>query len=125
MDMETRMDLQKSKYSSCNNKTKTLQMFYKTIIYCLLGISFVQCKTLTPEQEEARAVEADNEIHFTEANPDALTAFLSSGTRFVFYGAKWCGHCKKASPKWRSLEKSIAKSKTVMPNYDFKMVGFI
>ncbi|KAI8906338.1 thioredoxin-like protein [Gorgonomyces haynaldii] len=52
--------------------------------------------------------------------PSEFKEFVSSGTRFVFFGATWCKYCKRLSPRWLRLQESIKKS-SKMQSYDLKL----
>jgi thiol:disulfide interchange protein len=96
------------------------------LYYMLIGISMAVEEAgkryYTPLQVDERAIAADVFIRHTKPTQQALDEFLgTTGTRFVFFSARWCQHCKRATPRWQSLQNSIDKSKTRMKPFDFQM----
>ncbi|KAL2911719.1 hypothetical protein HK105_208820 [Polyrhizophydium stewartii] len=76
-------------------------------------------KFLTLAEVDAQAKEADKSIDFVTT--DQLHTFLTSGKRFVFYGATWCKFCKRLTPKWLKLQQYIKATKPFPKGVDFKL----
>ena len=57
----------------------------------------VKKRGFTKEEIEERAREADKRIRFIQ--PAQFVNFIQQDHAFVFFGAQWCPHCKKLSPR--------------------------
>ncbi|KAJ3307000.1 hypothetical protein HDV03_003327 [Kappamyces sp. JEL0829] len=58
---------------------------------------------------DSLAKAADEKIDFVPHH-DLHDWIGSSGFRFAFYGASWCKHCKRLTPKWLKLQQGVKKS---------------
>ncbi|KAH6568225.1 hypothetical protein BASA50_010576 [Batrachochytrium salamandrivorans] len=75
---------------------------------------------LTMAEVEAQAAEAEHFVTYVQP-ADFQTYLGRKGYRFVFFGASWCKHCKRLTPKWLKLQTRIAKEQPFR-HVDFQMV---
>ncbi|KAJ3274427.1 hypothetical protein HDV01_003031 [Terramyces sp. JEL0728] len=70
-------------------------------------ISFVLAST--NEAVKIAYEEADPKLFKLSA--DNFKSSVATGNWFVFYGAKWCGHCQKLTPEWLKLQEYVKEKK--------------
>ncbi|KAI8898579.1 thioredoxin-like protein [Globomyces pollinis-pini] len=67
-------------------------------------------KKISKEEVERMSLEADQSINFIL--PENLDNFIATGTKLVFFGARWCKYCKRLNPRWLKVQVQIEEGKT-------------